>query len=85
MPDTGQEEYDEEIDISSDLSLTVTTQGNVDIITEPGTQGDVPSSPEFTDTVATVRIVEVLLELETEHLAETDRHIRITREIKVDL
>ena len=44
-----------------------------------------PAAPELGDRLADVRIVEVFEELETEHLAETDRHIRVAGEIEVNL
>ena len=44
-----------------------------------------PSAPEFTDTLRHIRIIEIFREMETEHLTQTDRHIRITGKIKIDL
>ncbi len=44
-----------------------------------------PALPEFTDGTGCVGIIEVFLEGEAEHAAETDGHIGIPGKIKVDL
>ena len=44
-----------------------------------------PSLPEFTDRLADKRIIEVLVKAEAENSAESDRHIGISAEIKVDI
>ena len=44
-----------------------------------------PSSPEFGDTARNEGIIEVFEKIETKHLAKTDRHIAITREVEIDL
>src|SRR5271157_4778470 len=44
-----------------------------------------PSSPELPYRPCNVRIVKVFRGIETEHPPETDRHVRVTREIEIDL
>ena len=44
-----------------------------------------PSPPELPDIFRNVRILEILSELKSEHLSESDRHIGISAEIKVNL
>ena len=44
-----------------------------------------PSSPEFPDAGRTVRIVEILLEMKSEHPSKSDRHIAVAAEIKINL
>ena len=44
-----------------------------------------PSPPEFSDTLGNVRIVKVLFKIKSEHFPQSDRHIRITAEIKINL
>jgi hypothetical protein len=45
----------------------------------------VPAPPEFRDALRLVRRVEVFGELEAEHEAEADRHVRISGEIEINL
>ena len=44
-----------------------------------------PSSPELGDTARDEGIVEVLKEVKAEYFTQTYGHIRIAREVKVDL
>ena len=44
-----------------------------------------PAAPELAHGLRDVGEVEVLEELEAEHLAEPDRHVRVAREVEVDL
>ena len=63
----------------------IAAQRNVHVLPEPGTQGNVPSSPELRDAVGDVRIVEVFAELKAEHPSQADGHIRISAKVKIDL
>ena len=44
-----------------------------------------PSAPEISDGAATVRMVEVLVEVKTETPSYTDSHVGIPREIEINL
>ena len=44
-----------------------------------------PSSPEIRDAFRRIRIIKVLHKLKSQHLSETDRHIRISAEVKINL
>ena len=44
-----------------------------------------PAAPEIFDRGGNIGIVEVLVNVKTEHFAQTDRHIRITGKIEIDL
>ena len=46
MPDSGNEEDEKEID--GPPTNFSATQGKVDVITQPTSQGDMPVTPEFT-------------------------------------
>ena len=85
MPQSGKHPHHH--DISHMLSLThpISSKRDIDIIAEPCAQRNVPSSPEFRDTFRHIGIKKVLFKFKTEHLPKTDRHIRISAEIKVDL
>ena len=60
-------------------------QGEVHVIPEPGGQGDVPPPPELGDRPGDVGVVEVLQEVEAEHLAQADGHVGVAGEVIVDL
>ena len=44
-----------------------------------------PSAPELRNAPGAVGVVEILLELKTEHFPKAHRHIRISAEIKINL
>ena len=47
VPQAGQEENNDTVERRAALTLAVAAQRNVDIITEPGRERDVPASPEI--------------------------------------
>ena len=86
VPDSRQEPYHEEVEDMPCLRLhSVSAQRNIDIIPEPAGQRDVPASPEFRNGTGNVRIIEVFVEVESEHFSQSDGHIRISAEIEVNL
>src|SRR5699024_3328011 len=52
---------------------------------EPGSQRNMPASPEFCNTSGCIRIIKILREPETKHPAKPYGHIRISAEVKTDL
>ena len=85
MPQSAQEHRDNQVDILAHLTLTVASQGDIDIVTNPRRQRDMPATPEIGDTLRTVRGVEVHGETEAQQQGDTDSHITIAREIAIDL
>lgn len=85
MPESGQHPDDQKIGDRSGISFAVSSQWNIHILTEPSAQRYMPSSPEFCHTRRYIRVMEVLQKLKSEHLSKTDRHIRISAEIKINL
>ena len=85
MPESGQEPDDEHVPKLLSLSVAVAAERDVDIITEPGAERDVPTTPEIGDGDRGERIVEVLEVVEAEHAAHTDRHVTVGAEVEVEL
>ena len=85
VPDASERPDDKEIADPAQFRDTVAAQGDVNIITEPGTERDMPTPPEFRCTARDIRIIKVLCKAEAEHLPQPDGHIAVTREIKVNL
>ncbi len=85
VPYTAQEHDHEQIKVQTFLAHAVTAEGDVEVIAEPARERNVPALPEFGNAPRAVRAVEVAREMEPEHQAETDCHIRIRREVEVNL
>lgn len=60
-------------------------QGKVEVVPEPGSQGDVPAAPELPDGAGQIGIVKVFGQGQAEHLPQADGHIAVTGEIVVQL
>ena len=85
MPDTGKSPYHHGIEDKAWGLDAVATKRDVDIVAKEPTERHVPTSPELGGALREVGVVEVPGVIEAHHLAKTDGHIRIAREIKVNL
>ena len=85
MPKAAQNENDEQISVCRFRTVTVATEGDVEVISEPLRQGDVPASPELGDRPRCVGMVEIPGQVEAEQQAQADGHVRIPGEVEVDL
>ena len=85
MPETRQEPNGKQIENMAQLAHAVSAQGYVDVIAEEGGQGDVPTPPEIRHRIRSVGIREILAVVEAHHEAHADGHIRVGREIQIDL
>ena len=85
MPQTREEPHDEDVAVHLEFGAAVAAEGYVDVFSEPGAHGDMPSSPELRYALGNVGVIEILLEGEAQHLAEAYCHIGISREIEIYL
>ena len=85
MPESAEKENDERVADDLGLCTSASAQGNVNVISEPGGEGDVPASPELGDVPAEIRNVEVSHQLDSEEFGRTDGDIRVSGEIPVNL
>ena len=85
MPNATHEHHEEKVEVHATRRHAVTAQRDVQVIAEPAREGNVPALPEVRNANRAVRAVEVAREMEPEHKAKTNRHIRIGREVKVNL
>ncbi len=85
VPESCQRPHGEEIEHPPRLAAPVSAQGKVHIVPEPGAQGHVPAAPEFGGASGNIGIVEVFREFESEHFSQTDGHVRVAGEIKINL
>ena len=67
------------------FARSVAAEGNIDVVSEPRAERHMPSAPEFRGGLGDERIVKVLKEVEAEHPSESYRHIRISREVEIDM
>jgi len=85
VPQTAEQHGDEQVEIGADTPLAVAAQRDIEIIAQPRGERDVPPAPEFGDRGRFVGGVEVLRKAEAQQQGDADGHIRVTREVAIDL
>ena len=85
MPEPAEQEHHDEITVGLGVAAAVAAERNVKIVAQPRRQRHVPASPEFGDRKRRVGHAEIARECEPKHDAETNRHVGIAGEIKIDL
>ena len=82
MPQSGQQPHHADI---QQLVPAVAAQRDVNIVPKEAAQRNVPPAPKVGDRFGKVRVVEVGVIMKSEHPAQPDCHIRISRKIIVKL
>lgn len=85
VPETRQQEDDEGVPDDFRLRDTTAAQGDVDVIPEPSRQGDVPTTPKFSNVTTEIRHVEVPHQFNSKQLGRAYSNVGIAREVAVDL
>ena len=85
MPETADQEDQQQVQVGAEGSLPVSAERDIDIIPEPGGKRHMPAAPEVTDRNGNVGKAEVFRKTEAQDLAHADRHVGVTGEVKIDL
>ena len=85
VPEPGEQKHDPQVGIAPDRPSAVAAQGKKEVVAHEAREGDVPALPELREGAREIRAVEVLEELDPDHAAEADRHVRVPGEVEVDL
>ena len=85
VPQSGEQPDNGEIDELTVLGTAITTQGDIDIIPEPGAKGNMPPPPELRNAGGQIGVVKVFGKIKAKALGKTDCHIGIAGEIKIEL
>ena len=85
VPQSRQQPYNGKVEVLTCPSAAVAAERDVHVLPEPGGQRDVPAPPEIRDAGRHIGVAEVLRELKAEHTPQSDCHIRISGEIKVNM
>ena len=85
VPESAQQHGQNQVDVGTDLAFPVAAQRNVEVIAQPGGQGDVPAMPKIGHAVRLIGGIEVDGETEAQQQGDTDGHVAVTREVAVYL
>ena len=85
VPQSAKQHGDYEVNVLPYLALSIASERDVNIVTYPCRQRNVPPSPEVSNAVTFVRGIEVHREVETQQQCNTNGHIAIPAEVAVNL
>src|SRR3569832_155097 len=85
MPKSAQEHRQELVSVCVEHSFAIAAQADVEVVTQPAREADVPPAPEFSDALTDIGLVEILDETKAHHQSETDGHVTIAGEVEVQL
>jgi len=85
MPEPGDEEDDEDVADGLGLGDARPSEWDVEVVAEPGGEGDVPTPPELGNVAGEVGELEVGHQLEAEELGGADGDVGVSGEVAVDL
>jgi len=82
VPEATEGEGEDEVEKAANGAVAVSAEGNVDVVSNPRTQRDVPAGPEIAEAGGRVGIVEILRQAQAEHLREPQGDVGVTAEIE---
>ena len=85
VPEARQKPHYEYIEYMAGRGDSVSAEGDIYVVSEPGAEGHMPPSPEFCGTFGDKGIIEIFEKVEAEHSAETYSHITVTRKVEINL
>lgn len=85
MPDAADRECGKDVEVCAGLSLSVATEGEIDVFAEPSGEGYVPAAPEVGDGMGEIRAPKVVDKVEAEEFSDAYGNEGITCEVAVYL
>ena len=85
VPQAAEQHREEQVEVHAQPPLSVAAERDVEIVAQPGGERDVPAPPEVGDAVALVRCAEVGGDFKAHPQGDADGHVRVTREVAVEL
>lgn len=85
VPEAAQQHREEQVQVAPGRPLAVAAQRHVEIVAQEVRQRDVPAPPEFDDVGRLVGRAEIQRKLHAQAQRQADRHVRIAREVEIDL
>src|SRR5580765_4351024 len=85
VPQSAEEHGDEQIAGRFPGALAAPAHRNVEIVAQASGKRNVPATPEISDIGSLIGRIEILGQPQSEHVAQSDRHVAITGKIKIQL
>src|SRR2546422_4996008 len=85
VPEAADQERQHQVAIKIDPALANAAERNEDVIEKPVGKRYVPAPPEIAQAQRSIRRVEIHRQLETQQQRRTNRNVRVTGKVAVDL
>ncbi len=85
VPKAAEEKDDQQVRVGARRPDAISAERDVQIVAEPSRERDMPPPPELGERTRRIGTIEILGQPESEEPAQADRHVRIAREVEVDL
>ena len=85
VPEAAEHHRDHQVAVGEQPAAAAAAERDVEEVAQEARQRHVPAAPEVAEARRAVRAVEVLREHEAHQQREPDRHVRVAREVAVDL
>src|SRR5258708_1246588 len=84
MPKPANKHSHHEINEFPHQTDPVSSQGNINVIPDPATEGHVPTAPKLRDVRRDIREIEINRQVQPNHLPQPNGDIAVTPEVKED-
>ena len=85
MPDAGSQHCDKQVETGAEYAVTITAERDVEVVSEPRRERDMPSVPELCEVAASVGEVEILTQPDAKHSSNAYAYVAIAAEVKINL
>src|ERR1700761_8633243 len=85
VPDAAEQHGQKQIHVAAKLPMPISAKRDVDVIAQEARKCHVPAAPEIDQARGFVRRVEILRIAHVEEQSETDRHVAVAGEIRIEL
>ena len=85
MPESADQEDDEGVEYYTRPRHAAASERNVDVVAKPGSERDVPSTPELGNIATEIGNIEVSSQLDAKQFSAADGDVAVAREIAINL
>ena len=85
MPQTCNGHGQKQVAIGFPGAFAIATKGDVQVVTQPAGQRQMPAAPEILDAASQIRLVKVFREVKAQHQAQADGHGTVAGKVEEQL
>ena len=85
MPEAAHKVHDHNVHIGAKLSPPAASEREINVLPEKRGETQVPAPPEIRYRSCPIRGIEIRRQIKAQHLRNSDCHVRISGEVKINL